>query len=146
MKIGKQSTLNDLSDLKSHLEAKIEEAKAIRVDDVSQIESGNIVGGDDVFADRATGAYHVSQDSRDSGGGGVAGITDDPDLAGLNVQKNGMLLHLRPPFNSAFSAAFLLQWDGTLNLFLKQQYEKKRVTVLTKQNTITDANGFIKAA
>lgn len=137
MKIGKQSTLNDLSDLKTDLEAQIEEVKAIKVGEVSQIEEGEITSGS-IFDERPSGVYHVTQS------------VDDKPLTDTGF---GMLMHLdyNPNYGGTdsqdYSAGFYVGWGCHMSVITRERgTEKRSALVLTTMNTITDANGFIKAA
>ena len=128
--VGKQSNLNDLSDLKTDLEAKIEEAKLIKVGEVSQIEGGVITGGS-IYDHRPKGIYYSTEgDSMLEVGGGMT-----LEMGGAS-EESGVKIHVR--------------WAGEVSVFTKfyngQSIEKAEMSLLTSKNTITDSNGFIKAA
>ena len=129
MNIGKQSTLNDMRDLKEDLEAKIAAAAAIKADQVSQIESGSIDSGS-IYDTRPTGVYSVSYE------------VFKPALAGnVNHGKLFLMGH-----SNVDNVGFYVDWKGEAAVFAKMNNVVKVSTLLTSNNTITDSNGFIKAA
>lgn len=137
MIIGKQSNLNDLQELKTHLETKITAAAAIKAMYASEIGSGNLETGD-LYDRRPNGIYHFNNAMTANG---------QAFLNGMTVEKNGMLLAMEPPFSSTYSVAMAVQWEGEVKFLInKGGSPSAAVSVLTSRNTIKDANGFIKAA
>ncbi len=136
MLIGKQSTLNDLANLAAELEV----VKAIKLIEATPFANGNLgEPEEDIFDNRPNGVYHINQS--------LGGVYDNPAFSGVQGDKNGMMIHMTPVYGSAYSAAIFAQWDGSLSLLTSQAgTTKNRVGVLTNKNTITDSNGFIKAA
>lgn len=137
MIIGKQSNLNDLQDLKKDLEAKIAAAAAIKAVYASEIESGNLQNGD-LYDDRPSGIYHFYNTMTANGQNFLDGVTGE---------KSGMLLEMEPQFSSLYSVAMTVQWEGEIKFLIKKGASRSAaINVLTSRNTITDSNGFIKAA
>lgn len=139
MNIGKQSTLNDLGDLKKDLETKIAAAAAIKVGEVSQIESGTITSGS-VYDHRPTGVYRLSDDLL-----GMSSFVDEQKRS----ESSGMMFTMKNPLVSdgSFSSNFFINYDGDMRVYGKRgSYFSGVHRVLSTKNTITDANGFIKAA
>lgn len=136
MNIGKQSTLNDLGDLKVHLEAKIAEASAIKVGEVSQIESG-LIGGGSVFDFRGTGVFGAGADVAEASTFGIDGST----------YKNGMILEMQlPNTGSQYKSGLFINWACDAYLLANAAGVKRAIVLRTSKNTIIDSNGFIKAA
>lgn len=130
MIIGKQSTLNDLGDLKTDLETKIEDAKKININEVSQIESGVIT--DSINVRRPNGMYFVS--------GEATGIPLAPAVYGWQTVTNFL------DQSSAWHSVFCSANNDIVSSILHGSTVVFSATYLTTKNTITDANGFIKAA
>lgn len=131
MIIGKQSTLNDLGDLKKDLEAKIADAKNINVGAVSQIQTGDIVSGS-VFDDRPTGVYRVHS------------TADRGAFSGT-----GTVFSMRHNTDERFANYLYVSWSGKAYVGVKNignTGDNFVTEILTKSSTITDSNGFIKAA
>ena len=130
--VGKQSTLNDLGDLKADLETKIAAAAAIKVGEVSQIEGGFITGS--VYTGRPTGVYRVMWGA-------------DVSAYGVGVYQTGMLLQMSNPDDQNNYIQMYAQWFGGLSFLARSAEGTDTIfNVLTDRNTITDVNGFIKAA
>ena len=137
MEIGKQSNLNDLLALKAYLETQIEEAKAIKVGEVSQIEAGSLENGS-IYSDRPAGVYRVGNTVNDISNMGISGgdmesslVLFDMHYSGHDQLNTGLLINFR-----------------TGEMYTKSTYAgvNRSSKVLTSQNTIIDVNGFIKAA
>lgn len=134
MNIGKQSTLNDLGDLKKDLESKIAAAAAIKVGEVSQIESGTITGGTNVVASRPTGVYRLTAEAT---GHGVYGSYEP---------KTGMILQMTHPDYPINFGQIFLKWDASVAALTEIDGVQKVSNFWSTANTITDSNGFLKAA
>ena len=134
MNIGKQSTLNDLVALKTYLEAQIAAASAIKVGEVSQIEKG-VIGEGSAFDFRGTGAFGFGPEAADASTFGIDGST----------YKNGMILDMQLP-NKDYKSSLFINWACDAYLLANAAGVKTAVSLRTSKNTITDSNGFIKAA
>lgn len=128
MEIGKQSNLNDLLALKAYLETQIAAAATVQIGQVSQIESGNLLSGS-IYDVRPTGVYKVAPD-----------VSDKPayDLA------HGMMLYMYS--SDLFNSSFYIDWGGSVAVSTKVGTDIRQFSLLSTKNTITDSNGFIKAA
>lgn len=127
MILGKQSVFNDLTDLKSDLEQKIEDSASSGGGGSGAAVENIIFGG--VFDARPTGMY-----------------TMDFDIEG-QVSYGGALFHIDNSWSGeGFSAGLNIGWDGEAAIQLVSMGDHSTFRLLTSKNTITDSNGFIKAA
>lgn len=127
MNIGKQSTLNDLGDLKKDLEAKI---AAIEKNDFVEFD-GLESGFDSALSGAFTATAKTSGDLYPTGGGVRAyGFVSKSETGNAGV-------------------SFMIEDSGRRAVSYKTKSYgpiSDSVFFLTTNNTITDANGFIKAA
>ena len=146
MNIGEQSTLNDLKDLKISFEAslasqmvqvndEINQVKAIKSSVANQLDGGHVDTGS-IYDLKPDGIYTYSGFNM-------------PDVPPSDyVRNDGIMLHMEgqtPDRGISICAG----WGGYLSIVLSNDAasgQNHTVSILTKRNTIVDANGFIKTA
>lgn len=121
MNIGKQSTLNDLADLRKDFEG-------LNIDLSSKAGAGVVASGS-IFDYREKGIYTVTRDVT-----GVSGLAQSDKAAVCLADGVG------------YNVSLVADFSGGAAIAYKSLSNESIVRLLTSLNTITDANGFIKAA
>jgi hypothetical protein len=131
MIIGKQSTFNDLSDLKKDLEQKVKNSGSGGggLNSWEVAGKGQIFDGD-LYDKRLTGLY-----------------TCDSEV-GNQVAYSSAYICITEDFGGGYESTVGLNlgWDGSAEIKVSAYELRESYAILTSKNTITDSNGFIKAA
>ena len=131
MIIGNQSVFNDLSDLKSDLEQKIEDSASSGggLNPWEVARQGQIFSGD-IYDQRLTGLY-----------------TCDPEVENQAAYSSAYIC-VTEDFGGGYESTVGINigWDGSAEIKVSAYETRESYRILTSKNTVVDSNGFIKAA